>query len=67
MIPKSSQVFCRSSKLEVDRSLTKIVTGYKDERDQDGKKVMILKDRTKPVTLRHLLTHTAGLAYYWNQ
>lgn len=47
--------------------VSKIITGYKEEKDKDGKKVMILKDRTKPVTLRHLLTHTAGLAYYWNQ
>ena len=32
----------------------------------DGKKELKLRDKTTKVTLRHLLTHTAGLAYYWN-
>lgn len=32
----------------------------------DGKKELKFRNAKSKVTLRHLLTHSAGLAYYWN-
>jgi methyl acetate hydrolase len=46
--------------------VTKILEGFEDELGPDGKKVMKLRDASVPVTLRMLLTHTAGMAYSWN-
>jgi methyl acetate hydrolase len=46
--------------------VTKIIEGFEDELGSDGKKVMKLRDAKGKVTLRMLLTHTAGLAYEWN-
>ncbi|KAF9515757.1 hypothetical protein BS47DRAFT_1391399 [Hydnum rufescens UP504] len=49
-----------------DSPVSKIIIGYEKELDPDGKKVPILRDYEGKVTLRMLLTHTSGLAYYWN-
>jgi methyl acetate hydrolase len=46
--------------------VTKIIEGFEDEVGKDGKKVMKLRDAKGRVTLRMLLTHTAGMALYWN-
>lgn len=43
----------------------KIIEGY-GPIGADGKKELKLVDAKSKVTLRHLLTHSAGLAYYWN-
>ncbi|KAL6228678.1 hypothetical protein BDW75DRAFT_226482 [Aspergillus navahoensis] len=39
----------------------KILTGF--EEDADGNDKPVLVDNVKPITLRHLLTHSSGLAY----
>ncbi|KIJ53961.1 hypothetical protein M422DRAFT_153616 [Sphaerobolus stellatus SS14] len=46
--------------------LTKILEGFEDELGPDGKKVMKLRDAKGKVTLRMLLTHSAGLGFGWN-
>jgi len=46
--------------------VTKILEGFEEELGEDGKKVMKLRDAKGQVTLRMLLTHTAGMALYWN-
>jgi CubicO group peptidase (beta-lactamase class C family) len=51
-------------KLGSGSPVTKIIDGYEKELGPDGKKVPILHDCTRKVTLRMLLTHTSGLAYY---
>lgn len=43
----------------------KIIEGYGPV-GADRKREMKLRDAQSKVTLRHLLTHSAGLAYYWN-
>ncbi|UZJ50783.1 hypothetical protein CBS101457_000103 [Exobasidium rhododendri] len=45
--------------------VTKILEGY-GPIGADGKRELIMRDAKVKVTLRHLLTHSAGLAYYWN-
>ncbi|KAF9519460.1 hypothetical protein BS47DRAFT_1336893 [Hydnum rufescens UP504] len=45
--------------------VSKIIVGFKKELGADGKKVPILRDYEGKVTLRMLLTHTSGLAYYY--
>jgi CubicO group peptidase (beta-lactamase class C family) len=47
-------------------SVTKIITSYEDKPGADGKLVPVLKPSTNKVTLRQLLTHSIGAAYYWN-
>jgi methyl acetate hydrolase len=44
--------------------VSKIIVGFEKELGSDGKKVPILRDYEGKVTLRMLLTHTSGLAYY---
>lgn len=44
--------------------VTKIIVGFKPELNEDGQRVPILKDVEGQVTLRMLLTHTAGFAYF---
>ncbi|KAF9506383.1 hypothetical protein BS47DRAFT_434660 [Hydnum rufescens UP504] len=46
--------------------VSKIIVGYEKELAPDGKRVPILHDYKGKVTLRMLLTHTSGLAYYWH-
>jgi methyl acetate hydrolase len=46
-------------------SVTRIIEGYGPV-GADGKRELKLRDTKTKVTLRHLLTHSAGLAYYWN-
>lgn len=46
--------------------VTKIIEGFEPHLNAEGKKVPILRDVKKKVTLRMLLTHTAGLSYAWN-
>lgn len=41
--------------------VTKIITGFEPELSKDGRKVPILKDADEGITMRMLLTHTAGL------
>lgn len=43
--------------------VTKIIEGFEPHLDPEGKKVPILRDAKNKVTLRMLLTHTAGLSY----
>ncbi|KDQ54603.1 hypothetical protein JAAARDRAFT_60578 [Jaapia argillacea MUCL 33604] len=43
---------------------TKIIEGF-GEVGEDGKRMMKLRDAKERVTLRHLLTHTAGMAASW--
>lgn len=46
-----------------ERSIvTKIITGFEDEVDKEGKKVPILKDSKTKMTLRMLLNYTAGFS-----
>jgi methyl acetate hydrolase len=47
-------------------NVTKIITGFSDEKDEEGKRKPILIPSKNKVTLRQLLTHSSGLAYYWN-
>lgn len=58
-------LFFSSSSLLCLYSVTKILEGY-GSLGKDDKRELILRDSKSKVTLRHLLTHTAGLAYYWN-
>jgi CubicO group peptidase (beta-lactamase class C family) len=44
--------------------VTKLIEGFGPELGVDGKKVPILRDAKTEVTLRMLLTHTVGLAYW---
>lgn len=46
--------------------VTKILEGFGPV-GADGKKELKLRDAKKGCTLRHLLTHTAGLSYPWNE
>lgn len=46
--------------------ITKIFEGFGPV-GRDGKKELKLRDAKKGCTLRHLLTHTNGLGYYFNQ
>ncbi|KAF8590161.1 beta-lactamase/transpeptidase-like protein [Ramaria rubella] len=46
--------------------VNKIIEGFEDKLGPDGKKVMKLRDVKGKVTLRMLLTHTAGMAFAWN-
>lgn len=41
--------------------VTKIVTGFEPELNENGQKIPILKDADGSITLRMLLTHTAGM------
>lgn len=43
--------------------VNKVIVGYESELNKDGQRVPILKDAEGQVTLRMLLTHTAGFAY----
>lgn len=43
--------------------VTKIIEGFERHLDADGRKIPILRDAKNKVTLRMLLTHTAGLSY----
>lgn len=47
-------------------NVTQILTGFSDEKDGEGKRKPILKPSKNKITLRQLLTHSSGLAYYWN-
>lgn len=53
-------------KLGSGSMVTKILEGYGPV-GPDGKKELKLRDAKKGCTLRHLLTHTNGQAYLWNQ
>lgn len=53
-------------KLKGGNMVTKILEGY-GQPGPDGKKEMKLRDAKKGCTLRHLLTHTSGLCYFWNE
>ena len=46
--------------------VTKIIEGFEDGHDKDGKKIMKLRDARGRVTLRMLLTHTAGMSYCYH-
>lgn len=43
--------------------LTKVLEGFEDGVGSDGKKIMTLRNCKTPITLRMLMTHSAGLAY----
>jgi len=46
--------------------VTKILEGFEDRLDEHGRRVMKLRDAKGEVTLRMLLTHSAGLGFPWN-
>lgn len=46
--------------------LTKILEGFEEGHDAEGRKIMKLRDAKTKVTLRMLLTHTAGLSCHWS-
>lgn len=45
--------------------LTKILEGFEDGHDAEGRKIMKLRDAKTRITLRMLLTHTSGISYNW--
>lgn len=42
----------------------KLFVGFEPELGADGKRVPILREPTRKITLRHFLTHTAGHPYF---
>lgn len=45
--------------------LTKILEGFEDGHDAEGRKIMKLRDSRTKITLRMLITHTSGLTCEW--
>ncbi|KAF8316593.1 beta-lactamase/transpeptidase-like protein [Clavulina sp. PMI_390] len=46
--------------------VTKIIEGWEDGHDEQGRKIPRFRDTTVPVTLRMLFTHTSGQGIIWD-
>ncbi len=60
----AAMILYEQGKFHLDDPISKFLPQFKQQ------KVLLngtLKDPTQPVTIRHLLTHTAGLTYGWTQ